>query len=249
MALILQPSGGSTFVPGFNPSDGGSTLTPGEGNAVMSAAAASREDKGFVGWLKDLFRQMGSAKSNNTYGLTGVRGENDIVSESGALYTSGEQASDIEQANLTPGSSAAEQLIDENANPGFHNAFDNIDFNNPDSMIGAAKDLYSKYPDIAEVLLNAGLSEKSNIASYNRSLEASNTTYQRLVKDLQAAGLNPFLAISGMSGSQASSGSTSYGLGSITDLVNTNKTNKKGIATAGIAALALILATLFRVII
>lgn len=246
---VFSPSAIGTFNPVFNPSDGGSTLTPGEGNSLMSSLAVSKRDKGFIGWLKDLFRQMGASKTNNTYGLTGVRGPNDVVTEGGQLFTSGQQASLLENEGLTPGSPEASEVIDQTANPEFHNAFDNIDFNNPDSMIGAAKDLYSKYPDLAEALLNAGLSEKSNIASYNRSLEASNTTYQRLVEDLRKAGLNPFLAISGMSGSQASSGSTSYGLGSITDLVNTNSTNKKGIATAGIAALALILSALIRVII
>ena len=79
------------------------------------------------------------------------------------------------------------------------------DPDDPDSVLKYASMISESNPAMAEILLNYALSEKSNIAAYNREMESSSTTYQRMVTDLQKAGLNPMLAIGGLSGSHATS--------------------------------------------
>lgn len=89
-----------------------------------------------------------------------------------------------------------------------------------------------------DYLMQYFLGEKSNENAWNRSMEASSTQYQRAVKDLQAAGLNPFLAFQGLSGSAPSSAGMSQGSGYYTS-------NKKNDVNAGVKAGTAIVAMLF----
>lgn len=76
-----------------------------------------------------------------------------------------------------------------------------------DSLLGSSdqvdKDLYYNY------ILN----EKSLTDAYNRELEADSTKYQRLVKDLKKAGLNPMFALNGATAGNINSSAGSYSSG------------------------------------
>lgn len=81
------------------------------------------------------------------------------------------------------------------------------------------------------------LNEKASENSFLRELGASNTQYQRAVKDLQKAGINPYVAFDALRGSGASSSS-----GSVSGGLYTSKGNQKmQSATQGISSILSIL--------
>lgn len=92
-----------------------------------------------------------------------------------------------------------------------------------------------------EYLLNYMLNEQSSEAAWNRSVFAAKNQYQWLTEDLQKAGLNPFLALSGLNAAQASSSGQGVGSGMITSRKNNELTNQTNMMRALMTAIASII--------
>ena len=118
-----------------------------------------------------------------------------------------------------------------------------------DSETKAFYDWYNKLDtslssETKDYLVEHWLNERSAQKSFDRELEASSTQYQRAVQDLQAAGLNPFLAIQGLSGSSASSSPSTVSGGHYTAAANSLRSANASVAskalTSVLSALAMI---------
>lgn len=76
--------------------------------------------------------------------------------------------------------------------------------------------------------------------AFERDMYKSDTQYQRTVRDISAAGLNPFLALQGLGGSTPTSGSSSVQGGLYSGREKQRMSTTGSAAAAVIAALALI---------
>ena len=85
------------------------------------------------------------------------------------------------------------------------------------------------------------LNEKASKNAWDRSVFAAQNQYQWLVKDLQKAGLNPFLALSGMNAASAQSSGGSVTGGLITSKENNRATNQKDMMKAILTGLVSII--------
>lgn len=116
-----------------------------------------------------------------------------------------------------------------------------------DAIEKLAKDLNIKLSDeTKDYLTQYYLNEKSAENSYKRSLDASNTQYQRAVADLRKAGLNPFLAIQSLSGSAPSSQTASVQGGIYTSRTNQKTQSGTQAATSILGVLGIIAAALIH---
>lgn len=95
--------------------------------------------------------------------------------------------------------------------------------------------------DTKDYLLQYYLGQQSDKAAFDRSMEASNTQYQRAVEDLRKAGLNPFLALQSLSGSSPTSSSSGSGGGYIA----ANERNKNTLTSKLFTVLGIIAASIF----
>ena len=77
---------------------------------------------------------------------------------------------------------------------------------------------YRMHPDTKDILYNQFFNEKDTRSAWERTMTADNTKYQRAVADMKAAGLNPFLLMSGGASGAGTSSPGSVGSGSISAL-------------------------------
>lgn len=102
-----------------------------------------------------------------------------------------------------------------------------------------------------DYLYNQFFTEKNNESAWQRTLEADNTKYQRMVEDIKKAGLNPFVTGFGSASSTGQSSAGSVGSGSIASIKNQAKQSGSNIlgnvigaiaSIAGAAIMAMVLA-------
>lgn len=115
-----------------------------------------------------------------------------------------------------------------------------------DAIQSLANDLDMKLDNSTkDYLTQYYLDEKSNENAWKRQMDASNSQYQRAVEDLRKAGLNPFLAISSLSGSSSPSSSGN----SVTGGLYTSKENNQRSATmTALGVLAIIAAAVIKAV-
>lgn len=112
-----------------------------------------------------------------------------------------------------------------------------------DAISKLAQELNIKLDDTTkDYLVQYMLQEQSEQNSFQRSLDAEAEKYQRTVKDLQKAGLNPFLALQSLSGSTPSSSGQSISGGLYTSKKNVDKQNSKDLSATMMRMLAIVAA-------
>lgn len=92
-----------------------------------------------------------------------------------------------------------------------------------------------------DYLYNYFFNEQSRKNAWNDSVFAAKNQYQWLVDDLKKAGLNPFLAMSGMNAAGASSSGQGVSGGSIVSRKNNQATNQKDMLKAILTGLVSII--------
>lgn len=110
----------------------------------------------------------------------------------------------------------------------------NISSGDPNQLIWTANDQFEAAQASAEKAMQFNAEQAQIQRDWEENM--SNTSYQRAVKDLEAAGLNPILAVAGMSGASTPSGASASGytassandntiiatlISSLSDIINT----------------------------
>lgn len=93
------------------------------------------------------------------------------------------------------------------------------------------------------------LNEKASKNAFDRSMEASNTQYQRAKADLEKSGLNPFLVFQSLSGSSPASTSGNVQGGLFTSRANQKTQSSNQLLGTGFSILAIIAAALIHALI
>lgn len=102
----------------------------------------------------------------------------------------------------------------------------------------ATQNNYRLNNETMDYLYNQFFTEKNNESAWQRTLEADNTKYQRMVEDMKKAGLNPFITGFGSASSTGQSSAGSVGSGSIASIKNQAKQSGSNIIGNIIGALA-----------
>lgn len=103
---------------------------------------------------------------------------------------------------------------------------------------------YALNSETMDYIYNQFFTEKNNESAWQRTMDADNTKYQRAVKDMQAAGLNPFLLMSGGASGAGTSSPGSVGSGSISSLKGASKQSSTNQLSAIIQSLTSIASTI-----
>lgn len=116
-----------------------------------------------------------------------------------------------------------------------------------DDYLGWLKDHAKISPEYAEKLFDYYVNQAnwSNAVAYDKWTRSH--SYQMMVNDLKAAGLNPYLALNSLGGSSGSSVMASSSSANATQWYNTRKLTEKKILANFIASLFGSLAGLFKI--
>ena len=93
-----------------------------------------------------------------------------------------------------------------------------------------------------DYLMQYYLNEKSAENAYGRSREYNKSYYSDLVEGLKKAGINPFLALSSLSGTNLSNGAGSVSGGLYTQRQNAKKENAANVSKSIMSVLAIVAA-------